>query len=334
MRERRWLRRVARDEPQLAAMNPLEHARAARRSPSPPRGSRAPSGDQRVIGNLAIAGNVLEARRGVGKHRGHQVVGLHPLQLRRHLASAAAAAAPPARWSCSIATASGTPARRGTPAPARRASSGMQVAEDVGERKRVLRPERQQQRILGRRRLQLEVELPAEALAQRQAPGLVDAAAERRVQHQLHAARLVEEPLEHERLLRRHRRRARGGRRPRYATACSAAPPSRAPVSLRQPCDRSGRRHPGSSSRLSTVRAQIADRARQLVAPRRRLAEPERNGRRRALRVGDADRRRRDLQDPPRRVARAGRCRRRMLSIAKSSLSVPMNVSSGSRTTR
>ena len=85
----------------------------------------------------------------------------------------------------------------------------MQIAEDVRERKRVLRTERQQQRIFGRRRLQLEVELPAEALAQREPPGLVDAAAERRVQHELHAAGLVEEPLEHERLLRRHRRRAR-----------------------------------------------------------------------------------------------------------------------------
>ena len=67
----------------------------------------------------------------------------------------------------------------------------------------MLRAEREHQRILGGRRLQLEVELTAEALAQRQAPRLVDAAAERRVQHQLHAAGLVEEPLEHERVLRR-----------------------------------------------------------------------------------------------------------------------------------
>ena len=69
----------------------------------------------------------------------------------------------------------------------------------------MLRAEREQQRFVGRRRLQLEVELAAEPLAQREAPGLVDAAAERRVQHELHAARLVEEPLEHQRVLRRHR---------------------------------------------------------------------------------------------------------------------------------
>ena len=84
------------------------------------------------------------------------------------------------------------------------AVAGMQIPEDVGERERMLRSERQQQRVFGRRRLQLEIELPAESLAQRQAPRLVDAAAERRVQHELHAARLVEEALEHERLLRRH----------------------------------------------------------------------------------------------------------------------------------
>ena len=79
----------------------------------------------------------------------------------------------------------------------------VQVAEDVGQRERVLRPEREQQRVLGGRGLQLEVELAAEPLAQRQRPGAVDAAAERRVQDELHAARLVEEALEDERLLRR-----------------------------------------------------------------------------------------------------------------------------------
>ncbi len=76
----------------------------------------------------------------------------------------------------------------------------------------MLRSEREEQRVLGGRRLQLEVELAAEPLAQRERPGAVDAAAERRVQHELHAARFVEEPLEHERLLRRDdsQRRAAG----------------------------------------------------------------------------------------------------------------------------
>ena len=79
----------------------------------------------------------------------------------------------------------------------------MEIAEDIGEGKGVLRPEREQQRVVGGRRLQLEVELPAEALAQGETPGLVDPAAERRVQHELHPARLVEEAFEHQRVLRR-----------------------------------------------------------------------------------------------------------------------------------
>src|SRR6476660_3907848 len=73
----------------------------------------------------------------------------------------------------------------------------------------MLRAKRQQQRILGRRCLQLEIELTAEAFPQRERPRLVDAAAERRVQHELHAAGFVEETLEDERLLRRNH--AEGG---------------------------------------------------------------------------------------------------------------------------
>ena len=44
-----------------------------------------------------------------------------------------------------------------------------------------------------------EVEAAAEALAQRQPPRLVQAAAERRVQHHMHVAHLVEEAFDHQR---------------------------------------------------------------------------------------------------------------------------------------
>ena len=64
----------------------------------------------------------------------------------------------------------------------------MEISEHIGERKRMLIAERQQQSLLGRRRLQLEVELAAEALAQRERPCAIDAAAKRRMQHELHAA--------------------------------------------------------------------------------------------------------------------------------------------------
>ena len=67
--------------------------------------------------------------------------------------------------------------------------------KDVAERKAVLLGERDIEAVVGRGGLQFEVEGAAEALAQRQSPGFVDAAAEGRVNDQLHAAAFVEEAL-------------------------------------------------------------------------------------------------------------------------------------------
>jgi len=64
--------------------------------------------------------------------------------------------------------------------------------------------ERQHETVLGRRRLQLEVELPAEALAQCEPPRAIHAAAEGGVHDELHPARLVEEALEDDQVLRGH----------------------------------------------------------------------------------------------------------------------------------
>src|SRR5690606_12179963 len=141
--------------------------------------------DERMVGNPAVAWNVFEAGRGIRKHRRHEVVGQHPLDLWRNLAAATRA------WN--------RERDRGRPAPAcledwriqKRLDEhvagrgGMQIAEDVRQRKRMLWTERQHQGVLGRCRLELEVELPAEPLSQREPPGLVDAAAERRMQDQL-----------------------------------------------------------------------------------------------------------------------------------------------------
>ena len=44
--------------------------------------------DQRVVGHLALADQVLGAGKLVGEDRGEQVLGLHALELRRHLAAA------------------------------------------------------------------------------------------------------------------------------------------------------------------------------------------------------------------------------------------------------
>ena len=67
--------------------------------------------------------------------------------------------------------------------------------EDVGEWEAMLLGERDVDAVVGGGGLQLEVEAAAEALAQREAPGLVDAAAEGGVEDELHAAAFVEEAL-------------------------------------------------------------------------------------------------------------------------------------------
>src|SRR5262249_49526306 len=89
----------------------------------------------------------------------------------------------------------------------------IEVVEDLLEREAVLRPEREDDRLLVGRRLQLEAEADAELLAERQAPSAVDSRAERRMDDELHAAALVEEPFEDDAALRRDRaqRRTPGG---------------------------------------------------------------------------------------------------------------------------
>src|SRR5208282_3445476 len=80
----------------------------------------------------------------------------------------------------------------------------LQESEYVVEREAMLLAERNIQSVVGRRRLQLEIERPAEPLSQRQPPCLVDSPAERGVDHELHAAALVEKSLRDDRLLRWH----------------------------------------------------------------------------------------------------------------------------------
>src|SRR5207249_503371 len=90
---------------------------------------------------------------------------------------------------------------------------GIEITCDLLERETVCRRQREHDIVFGRRRLQLEIELAAEPLAQRQSPGPIDAAAKGRMDDELHAADFVEETLEHDRVLRREaaqRRKARG----------------------------------------------------------------------------------------------------------------------------
>ena len=298
VRQRRGFGRIARDERQLASMNPREdlgkRVEVHRFLEAVAHGLV----DQRMIGNRAVAGDVLEARGRVGEDRGHQIVREHALELRRHLLAAAIARHGERDG--------------GVPAPARlehrrleerlhehvAGRRRMQIPEHVGQRKRMLGPQREQQGIFTGCGLQLEIELTAEAFPQRETPRLVHAAAERGVQHELHPAGFVEEPLEHERLLRRNdaERAAGFGEVRNDLLGCGMGDArfvdqplqGRRAACLEQPID---------------VCPEIADGARELVAPRGRFAEPERNRRRRAFGVGHADDARPDLEHAPRAVA-------------------------------
>ncbi len=77
--------------------------------------------------------------------------------------------------------------------------------KNVGERKAVLLAERNIQAVVRGGGLQFEIERAAETLSQRESPGFVDASAEGRVDHELHAAAFVEETLGDDRVLRGHR---------------------------------------------------------------------------------------------------------------------------------
>ena len=146
----------------------------------------------------------------------------------------------------------------------------------------MLRTKRQDDRVLSRRGLQLEVEGAAEALAQRQSPGAVDAAAERRVQHQLHPACFIEEPLEHQDLL--------GGDGTEDLPCRGEILDNRArarlvdPDRVHQPLYRCCR----IIQPVGHILAQPGDFFRQLVGAAGRLADPERQRRRLAFGIGHA----------------------------------------------
>ncbi len=310
--ERGRLRCVAGDAGHLASMNPVEHALQLRQIHGLFEAVANRLVYQRVIGDLAIARNVLQARGRIRKDRSHEIVRLHALELRRHLAPAAIprhgerdrrVPAPPGLKDRRI-----QKRLHQDVAHARR----VQVAEHISERERVLRSERQQQRIFGRRGLKLEVELTAESLAQRQRPGAVHSTAEWCVQHELHATGLVEKPLEDERRLRWHDTQHAatvGDVVNRLLGALTAQPGL-----FDQPIDWSafafararagyGETRLGREPRVDTS-PQLRDGEGQLVAARRRFAEPERNRRRRTLRVADPHGASDYLQDLPRGIAK------------------------------
>ena len=159
---------------------------------------------ERMIGNFDVARNIFLAGQGLRENGCEQIVGTHALNRRRNFF--------PAHEAQQGERAAGNPApARGEDRRSQHGlleqrfdAGGLEEMKDVGERKAVLLAERNVQAIVGGGGLQLEIERTAEAFAQSEAPGFVDAAAEGRVDHELHAAAFVEEALGDDRGLRGH----------------------------------------------------------------------------------------------------------------------------------
>src|ERR1041384_644241 len=64
---------------------------------------------------------------------------------------------------------------------------------------------RDDDRLVGGRGLELEIERSTKTFSEGETPSAIDSISEWRMQNKLHSARFVEEPLHHERLLRRNR---------------------------------------------------------------------------------------------------------------------------------
>src|SRR5262245_41770438 len=121
------------------------------------------------------------------------------------------------------------------------------------------------------------------------------------MQDQLHASRLVEESLQHERALRRNRAE-RGSSCGEVFEYLIGRPLCQAGFSDQPAGNRT--RIPALSSELGVdVGPKLADGCRQLVAARWRLTQPEGDGWRRAMCVDDADGAGGDALDLPRSIA-------------------------------
>ena len=139
-----------------------------------------------------------------GEHRGEQVVALHALEVGRHPLPAPEAQDDEAAVEVPPPTA--LEDRLVEDGLLQRGLDRLRGEEPghVGQREAVVRPEGDDDGVVVGAGLELEVEPGAELLAQRVPHGPVEAAAVRRVDHELHPARLVEEPLDDEVVLRGH----------------------------------------------------------------------------------------------------------------------------------
>ncbi len=196
VRERRRLGRVAGVEADLAPLDPFEDPVEARRVHRLGQAVAHRLANERVIRDLDRARRVLLASDLRREHRGEEVLRPHPLEEGLDLLSSLEAE------DCERA--------RRVPAPARAEHRrdedrlldrrvelvGADEAEGVCEREALRRPDRENDRVVGRGGLELEVEADAKSLPEREPESAVHPRAEGGVDDELHSARFVEEPLE------------------------------------------------------------------------------------------------------------------------------------------
>ena len=175
---------------------------------------------------------------------------------------------------------------------------GVQIARRLGKFETMRMRQRQHDVVFRRRGLQFEIKGAAKTLTQRQTPRPVDAAAEWRMNNELHAAGFIEKPLEHDRVQGRQRaeRRLAGTQVLHDLKRGGLIEPHR----FLKPGKRRRRLLPKAPLNLL---AQIRDRRREFHAAARRLSQPEGNRGRLTVRILDAHRAPFDTQNSVRRVA-------------------------------
>src|SRR5262249_15668497 len=167
----------------------------------------------------------------------------------------------------------------------------MQEVKYIGEREAVLLSQRDVQAVIGGAGLKLKIEGDAEALAQCQPPRLIDARAKRRMNNELHAAAFVEETLGNDGFRGRASARHCSARHNIFEEVLGAGYIQSAFPS--QPLDglHYFRRFLIDESRnrvgpqFADALTQLANLQREFFRAARGLAQPEGNGRRRAMRI-------------------------------------------------
>src|SRR5579862_2341099 len=266
--------------------------------------------NQRMVRNLPLPFDVLEASRRIRKHRRQQIIRPDSLNLRRNFLAVLKAQ----QRQCPVRI----------PAPSSRKDRRVQCRllqnrlnrirlqkmKYIPQRETVLLRQRDVQSVIRRCCLQLKIESAAESLSQRQPPRFVDPATKRRVDHQLHAPAFVEKSFRNYRLLSRNR--PQHGPpfqdvfdrllRARIVEPALTFEPLHARRHLRLRRRKSNRRCP--RQHLADFFPQFTDMRREFFRPRRSLSPPERHARGSPVRILNehSPRIRLDTVNHPRRI--------------------------------